>query len=143
MGEVLQHSCIEWPNYRTPDGYGQFRRNGKNVRAHRAAYCEHFGITLESIEGRLVRHKCDNRACINPHHLELGSPADNSKDMTKRGRSLSGEKHPLSKLTHEQVKEIRRKYVKYSKDKGSIALAIEYGVSSITIRDIVSGRRWK
>jgi hypothetical protein len=142
MREVLQHFCIEWPHYRTPDGYGQFRRNGKNVRAHRAAYCEHFGVSLESIEGQVVRHKCDNPACINPDHLELGSPADNSKDMTDRGRSLSKEKHPRAKLTNAQVEEIRIRYVRYSKDSGSVALANEYGVSSKQVRDIVHKRRW-
>ena len=143
MSEVLQHSCIEWPHCRTPDGYGQFRRKGKNVRAHRAAYCEHLGISLESIEGQVVRHKCDNRACVNPDHLELGSPAENSKDMVQRGRSLLGEKHPKSKLTLQQVEEIRARYVRYSKTNGSIALAAEYGVESVTIRGVISKRNWK
>lgn len=61
------------------DGYINF----KGTKAHRYLYQELFG-PLEP--GMVVRHKCDNRRCINPKHLEKGTPKENSQDMVKRKR---------------------------------------------------------
>ncbi|MEI5100333.1 HNH endonuclease signature motif containing protein [Streptomyces sp. PmtG] len=60
--------------------------NGRQERAHRVAY----RLTHGEISGGLiVRHRCDNPPCVNPEHLELGTPADNSRDMVERGRTKS------------------------------------------------------
>ena len=141
--KLLSTPCINWTMHVTPDGYGRLRRKGKNYMAHRVAYCEYHSIPLSSINEVVVRHRCDNPSCVNPEHLELGTCAENSKDMVDRGRSLVGEKHPKAKLTLKQIDEIRARYVRYCRVNGSIALAKAYGVSSITIRDIISRRHWK
>lgn len=135
--------CIEWEHHRTSLGYGRIRRKGKNYLVHRIAYCEYHGVSLSSIKGFVIRHRCDNPPCINPTHLEIGTCAENSKDMVIRGRSRAGNAHPKAKLTRDQVIAIRARYVKSSRQDGSIAIARDYGVASVTIRDIISGKLWK
>lgn len=68
------------------NGYGVAWFAGKYIGAHRLAYCQHHGLIPADIAGQVVRHRCDNRACVNPHHLELGTHADNMQDMVDRGR---------------------------------------------------------
>lgn len=66
-------------------GYGQFHYSDDGVRvqlAHRASYIIHTG---EIPSGQLVRHQCDNPACVNPDHLELGTQQQNMSDMASRG----------------------------------------------------------
>ena len=85
---------------KTSGGYPHFHRNGKLVQIHRYMYEKY----KESIPGRmLVLHSCDNRQCINPDHLRVGTYKDNTKDMDSRNRRNS-----KYKLTFEQVKEIRQ-----------------------------------
>ena len=116
--------CVEWQAARTPKGYGVTFRDGKNRYIHREAW----EITYGPIpEGVLVCHKCDNPACFNPTHLFLGTPADNSRDMARKGRSTWGERNPMAKLTHEQAEEIR------DSDEPGVVLAERYGVSPPTI----------
>ena len=84
---VTDNGCWEWRGGRSETGYGIFtaeRLGYDRVTAHRAMY--------ESIHGELddtlvVRHKCDNRPCVNPDHLESGTHADNMGDMAERKRS--------------------------------------------------------
>lgn len=71
----------------------------------RFVYTEMFG---EIPDGHVIRHKCDNRRCINPEHLITGTPKENSQDMLERDRSARGSRHKLAKLTEEQVLEIKR-----------------------------------
>lgn len=61
-------------------------------------------------DGMVVRHKCiGNRACINPDHLEIGTPRDNVQDAIRQGRFriAVGTERPFSSLTAEQVRAIR------------------------------------
>jgi hypothetical protein len=81
---------------------------------------------------------------VNPHHLLLGTAAQNMQDKVERGRQAhnSGEKNGSAKLTEAQVAEIRATYVQNSKEFGSRALAQKFGVSKLAIQRIISGRRW-
>lgn len=81
--------CFLWigsiwpPGHRTSYGYGQVRRNGRLVSAHRVAW----ELTNGAIpSGLLVLHHCDVTCCVNPDHLFLGTYADNIADMVQKGR---------------------------------------------------------
>lgn len=89
-------------------------------------------------KGRVVRHKCDNRRCINLAHLELGTWADNSNDMKVRGRQNThrGETRSDAKLTLLQVHEIAA-----SSEKQWI-IADRYGIRQSTVSRIKAGKRW-
>jgi hypothetical protein len=120
------------------NGYVKVKNNGKSVRLHRLIYEQNYG---EIQEGLIVRHKCDNRNCINPEHLEVGTPKDNTRDMLERGRAYTGEQdgesNGNSKLTKEQVDEIRA-----DKNSTNVALGKKYGVTHSTISAIRLGKRW-
>ncbi|QJD54916.1 hypothetical protein PssvBMR7_gp29 [Pseudomonas phage MR7] len=98
------------------------------------------GVPLESLTGVIVRHTCDNSRCVNPEHLEPGTPADNSRDMVQRGRSLRNENHPGCRLTDAQVAHIQQVYIpgagKGSRCSNAMELAREFSVSATQIRNI-------
>ena len=130
---VKADGCWEWNAGCWKNGYGAFGLDGKTQRAHRVSYQLYLG---EIPEGLQVLHKCDNRACVNPEHLFLGTHADNMKDCAKKGRygSPSGEKHYKSKLTDEQVADIR------ARQKAGVKgtdLAREFGLTPSGISRIV------
>lgn len=80
----LDNECWEWIGT-THNGYGRFYpTTGQKVFAHRFMWQLARGAIGKGIE---VRHKCDNKLCVNPHHLELGTHADNMRDMVIRGRT--------------------------------------------------------
>lgn len=112
-------SCWNWNSTLTGTKYGKFttyekgRDNPTHKQAHRVSW-ELFRGPIP--EGLFVCHKCDNRRCVNPDHLFLGTPQDNTHDMfsKKRGHVLpaspKGENHPRSKLTNRQADQIRKIY---------------------------------
>lgn len=130
--------CWLWTAAKFDNGYGAQTINRKTLKAHRISWRIHNGPIPR---GLCVLHKCDVPACVNPGHLFLGTPADNAKDRDRKGRQSRGIKHYKSKLTREEVREIRHKYIPiiYSTTK----LAEEYGVSNDTIHKIVKRKSWK
>jgi hypothetical protein len=119
--------------------YGQISVKHRNVRVHKFSWVLHHG---EVPAGLSILHKCDTPLCVNPDHLFLGTQKDNQQDMVAKGRENRGEGRPQSKLTEEQVMEIRRLYVKGDNEYGTYGLARKYGVHQGTIWGIVAGRRW-
>lgn len=101
------HECWEWQATLEWNGYGRFQcGHRKRGAAHRFIY----QVTNGPIpEGLVVRHKCDNRKCVNPGHLEVGTFQDNINDRVVRGRNgdNSGMAIGGNKLSVNDVRAIR------------------------------------
>jgi hypothetical protein len=145
---ILKSSCWLWTAYTDAFGYGMVKGIEKSpILSHRASWRIHNG---EIPDGFWVLHKCDNPPCVNPHHLFLGTPKDNSQDMVTKGRHvtiadyscmLRGENNPRSKLTAEVVKEARRLHAA-----GGVSgreLARRYGVEQSTMRHALARKTWR
>ena len=130
--------CWLWAGMLVPDGYGSLLiAKNKRRGAHRVAWNLFRG---EIPGGYLVCHKCDIRNCVNPDHLFLGTPADNSRDMVEKNRHPFGEKNYASKLTSSQVSRIKE-LLAAGTPRRKIAAA--FGVCRVTISDIYRGKSWK
>ena len=116
----------------------------RHVKAHRFAWELAFGPIPAGIK---VLHRCDIPNCVRPEHLFLGTQADNVADMMNKGRGvqLGGTRHGNAKFTEEQVKDIRRRFVKGARKGNGAAgvIAREYGVDRHTVSRMATGRRYR
>lgn len=100
----IGQDCWNWTaGLRGKSGYGAFKYKGKVLDAHRLSYKLHKG---EIPEGLLVCHTCDNRRCVNPDHLWLGSYRDNWMDAVTKGRASN----PMNqdKIKHPSISAYRK-----------------------------------
>lgn len=128
--------CWIWLGHLGP--YGLFRMDGRlAIGAHRASWILHNG---EIPKDKIVCHRCDNPACVNPSHLFIGTAAENVADRHQKGRSRSlfesGERHRNSKLSDSDVREIKR-LLACGRPQKEIAFA--FGVSASNISQINRG----
>ena len=100
-------TCEEWPGAVSGVGYGQRWAQGRVVSAHRFAWEEAHGPIPE---GLCVLHHCDNRRCIRVDHLFLGTRADNSLDMVRKGRARGGRPEVYSDARHVANRAAVRRY---------------------------------
>jgi hypothetical protein len=143
--EMDKNGCWNWLGSLSPSGYGRITAMGKKLRAHRYSWM----LTSEHDipAGMVVCHSCDNRKCVNPDHLFLGTVADNVADCVSKGRHARGEKlsHPRaagekngnSRLTVRQVNAIR------ADERSQRKIATRFGVSQPLISKIKRGEIWK
>jgi hypothetical protein len=128
-------ACWEWTRPPGSHGYGTFYYNKKSrMLAHRMAYTLVRGEFDTSL---FVLHRCDNRICVNPSHLFLGTAKQNSEDMCQKLRHPRGECRPNAKLSPEAILRIR------SGDIPSRLLALEYSVTPQHIDKIRRFEQWK
>jgi hypothetical protein len=99
-----KQACWIWCGGFSGWGYGIFKFRGVKYSAHRIAA----KLAGQKIQGKIVRHTCDNPACVNPNHLLTGTHADNVADKVKRNRQSKGVNNGRAKLTEKQVKFIRK-----------------------------------
>ena len=137
---TTSNGCKEWTRAKTSDGYGVVRVGATNKFVHRLVAEQKFG----NISGKVVRHSCHNPSCCNADHLMLGSHQDNMNDMVAADRQAKGERNGYAKLTEKEVKQIKERFKSAVKGIRSNAkqLAMEFNVSSSTIRSIINGSRW-
>lgn len=159
-------TCWLWTASRVNTGYGRFYANRHAISAHRFSYAIAYGAIPNAL---CVCHRCDTPSCVRPDHLFLGTNADNSRDMTNKGRSASGdkssarihkEKRPRgeqhwayktpermrgenngrAQLSEQQVRDIRNRYAC-----GALQceLAKEYNKSQSVISAIILRKLWQ
>lgn len=142
--------CWLWMGAINRRGYGLVSIGNHRVRqAHRAAYELFVGPIPE---GRWVLHTCDVPRCVRPDHLFLGDALANAQDRDKKNRGRPsgfpsgenwGESNPWHKLTLRQVQHILANCIPGDiNGLGIRAYAKKYGVSTSTIGNIMSGKRW-
>ena len=114
--------------------YPKFMRDDGTLQyAHRWSY-ENFKSAIP--EGLCALHKCDNKRCVNPDHLFLGTQADNMADKVAKGRGCKGITHGRAKLSEQDVIHIR------ASNKKGTELASEYNVSQQLISFIINRKIW-
>lgn len=133
--------CWEWQGKRASNGYGVFNLEYRHRGAHRMAWELHYGAPPGDL---LVCHRCDNRACVRPDHLFLGTQKDNLADMKAKGRAslvrARGEATARAKLTEVEVREIRRRA---NAGEPQTVIACDYGVTKECIHSVVHRKTWK
>ena len=154
--------CLVWDRCRTGARYGQLYVDGKVLLTHRIAWEAFMG---KIPKGQCVLHKCDNPPCWRKEHLFLGTKADNTQDMMKKGRHgcqvdssyiqrgdahysrtnperrVRGAKHGMAKLSEQDVMQIRWDFANGKHTKSEIANIRK--MSKSQIGDIVNRKTWK
>lgn len=139
-------TCWEWSGHKTKplNGYGVFSVKSRYYLAHRLSYLFFKG---EFSKYLLVLHKCDNKKCVNPKHLFLGTHKDNATDRESKGRGIKGrkcgpkgERQGLAKLSDHKVISIRKLWSKGFLSQAKIAK--KFNVTAGLIHCIVRNKNW-
>ena len=135
----LWTGCQTGHHYKERLGYGVLSISGKPYYAHRFAW----ELTNGAIpDGMFVCHHCDHPSCVNPSHLFLGTPMDNTRDMVEKGRYKApfGEDSVARKAREARAAKIRDAYLGGETIYG---LTQAFGLSTTTICEIIVGKIWR
>lgn len=132
-----EDDCWPWLGTTNQTGYGVVRLGGRYEIAHRVAWQIHNNRVIP--EALFGCHSCDNPVCCNPNHIFLGTPADNSSDMVRKGRSHSpADGGPNAKLTRSDADAI----YSLKGTRKQLSVAEQFGVSQSTVSLIWNERIW-
>lgn len=138
--------CWEWCGAKDRNGYGHIRIDGHLLSAHRLSWVLAYGDIPKGLQ---VLHKCDNRPCVRPAHLFLGTQRDNIVDMKKKGRSKTcgyatvnnkGSKNHFALLHEAHIRAIR---LRYKSGETQEALAKFFATTQANISLIVNNVSWR
>lgn len=129
MVTVASNGCHEWGSTIHRDGYGKCYYEGKQMQAHRVSYLLFVGKITDGLH---VLHCCDNRKCVNPEHLYLGTPKQNVADKISRYQGLWGR----MKYSGQQIEEARKLYAQGMTQQ---AIADKLGMDQTTVSRFVRG----
>jgi hypothetical protein len=136
---VIQGDCVYTTDVNLDkDGYPRAKHGGKMWRLNRLIFTF---VNGKIPEGKVIGHRCNNKGCINPNHLYLTTPAENSTQAKLDGLYRQGVENGRAKLTEDQVKEIRRSY--YEDSLSQDKLAIHFDLSQSTVSAIVRNKTYK
>lgn len=130
---VTETGCWLWTACTDRYGYGKFGVGGRVVKAHRYSWELANGPNPSCLH---VCHKCDTPACVNPEHLFLGTPADNSADKVAKGRHAFGSRASSAKLTGADAVEI------YLAEGPQKLIADRYGIDPAMVSNIKRRKSW-
>lgn len=140
----MPSGCIEWQGSVNTSGYGHIRERCNGASKLHIASRLAFSLFVGEIpQGLQALHRCDNRRCVNPVHIFLGTNQDNVDDKVAKGRARGGdtrgERHGALKLTDAKVREIRALYSAghFQKD-----IAARFKVHQVLVSLIIRRKRW-
>lgn len=144
LGRQMPHvpelgCCWEWTGKNVVDGYGRLGTRNKAYLAHRFCWAACVGEIPEEMQ---VLHKCDNRLCVRPSHLFLGTNLENVRDKESKGRGCQpfGERHANAKFKESDILKIRKLI---SEGVSCLKISKIYNVSSVTIDYINHRKTWR
>jgi hypothetical protein len=136
-----EDDCWMWKRPASSNGYGRIRVNetGKEQSAHRVSWWLSNG-KQDIPSGMVIMHSCDNKLCVNPKHLSIGTLKDNTQDMIRKGRNkvvrFVGSTNGNALLNDDKVRVIKTSSL------NNTQLGKMFGVSPSCIADIKKGRSW-
>ena len=116
--------CWNWIGAKSSSGYGELRCHHRILRAHRISWEIHFGPIPSR---QFVLHKCDNKLCVNPSHLFLGTQADNLRDAV------------LKKRTWRKLSDFHLTFIRSNPQLSQVKLGKLCGVSPLAIARVREG----
>ena len=131
--------CLEWPGYRTPEGYGKMQLDGWCQHVHRLTCAARHGEPGDPTHH--AAHTCDNPPCCNPRHMRWATPLENFRDQLKKGplKRWKGEANVLSKLTDSDIVDIRSLATLCSQEQ----LAKAFGVTLGAVQHVIHRKTWR
>lgn len=131
--------CWMWTAAKASNGYGVGHANGRWLHAHRVSWLVHHGDLPMNL---CVLHKCDNKSCVRPDHLFLGTKKHNAIDRSRKGRNpnIKGENHPQVTITKQQALAILRLK---KQGMGPTAISRQLGLRYWATYCVYSRRSWK